>query len=75
MFKKSLDDAGTEFELRAARLVLTGNRKALKRLYAHLTAAACMSEGSLAAEEMRLKLSKALLTPSRHVRWDTFSDL
>jgi hypothetical protein len=72
MTQMSIDQAISTFRKRAKPLVVTGDKQALRALFAELTAAAAMTGGDEAFERMEQELRTALVTPNRRVRRNLF---
>ncbi len=63
-----------DFSQLAGGFILNGDRDALKRLYASLTARACIKDEQ-AASDMRRALHEELSRISSRVKRDVFADL
>lgn len=67
-------EAHAELEAKAQRLIISGDRAGLKRLFSELSAAAQMQEGTGAAAGMRQALQDEILRMSRSVKRGWFDD-
>jgi hypothetical protein len=68
----TVEEARTQFEYWSSPLINSSRREELKALYGRLSAAAAMSGGVQAQQEMREALRDAVLATSRGVRRDKF---